>query len=432
MNWRLTAMTRLILVCLVFLSSGASFVAQNGRAAEPGSGRFAPIRNEVVLDFPKTVNFALEGVADFDVRQVELLYSLAGDDTLNLATPDFTPGEEINVDHDLNTRVNFVPAGIDVTYHWRLTGDDGEIVETEPQTMLWQDERFNWTSISTNHVAVYTYHGNEAFSQSILDSAQRTIDRLLADFDVDQIDPVRIWAYNSRDDFQGTQLSNSESWIVGTAYPEYNVILAVLPLGDDAEIGRVVPHEISHQVLHQATANPFNHPPTWLDEGLAVMNQEGGDQDFPALVQDAAEDGRLFSVRALNAQFPYDPAGAALAYAESLSIVRFIVDYFGIEKLASLIAAYREGQTHDEAALEALGVDLDGLDQLWKQSLGYRGDQAQAGGQTNGSSDLGSGAHLLASGALFMGAAAVAAIAVGFVVMRRSRREQSELGEEAW
>ena len=48
----------------------------------------------------------------------------------------------------------------------------------------------------------------------------------------------------------------------------------------DKDIRRAVPHEISHQVLHQATKNAFNSPPQWLDEGLATYWQETGRDRF--------------------------------------------------------------------------------------------------------------------------------------------------------
>ncbi|MGH2688541.1 MAG: ATP-binding cassette domain-containing protein, partial [Actinomycetota bacterium] len=115
---------------------------------------------------------------------------------------------------------------------------------------------------------------------------------------------------------------------------------------------------------------------------------------------------------------PLDAADAALYYAESLSVVQFVIDHFGEEKIAALIDAYREGVSHDDAALRALGVDLDELDRLWKESLGYQGDRGQAGGITPDAGNA--GASLLASGALVMTVAAVAAIVAAVIVFRRS------------
>ncbi len=410
-----------VLLCATSISLTGSVLAATATASQPVTKEFNATEDVAHPQFPNSIAFALKGTADFTVKQVQLLYALDGDETLNLVTPQFSPGKKIDVSHDLDMRVNFVPAGIDLTYHWRLTGDDGAVAETKPQTFTWKDDRFDWKSVSTSQVTVYAYNGDKSFNNKILASAQSTIDRLQTEWKVERSVPIRIWVYSNRKDFQGAQAANSESWIVGTAYPQFHVILAVLPDGDTAEVGRVIPHEISHQLLHQATENPFNSPPTWMDEGLAVMNQRGGDQDYPSLVQDAADQGKLFSVRALDAQFPLDPADANLAYAESLSIVTFIVNHYGQDKLAALIDVFRQGVSFDEATKKALGVDLDGLDQAWKASLGYKGDRGQAGGlspERHGSSPWG---DALASGAIFMGLAAVVAVAAGLFTIRRNR-----------
>jgi hypothetical protein len=376
------------------------------------------------------LTFSLQGRADFDVQRVELLYVVDGDDTRNLELPTFTPGPDIDVSQSIDTRVRFIPAGIDVTYWWRLVGRDGLEAETEPDTILWYDNRFQWDTVQSENVTVYSYTGNEDFSREILDSADRTIERLRADFDVDQIEPIRIWAYNSQEDFRGTLAANSESWIAGAAYPDFRVILAVLPKGDSLEVRRIVPHEISHQVVQMAAQNPFNYPATWLDEGLAVYHQEGGDQDFPALVQEAADEGRLFSIRALNSQFPLDRADTVLAYAESLSIVRFIIDHYGADKMADLIDVYRGGVSHDQAVKRTLGVDLDELDRLWKESLGYAGNVGVAGGSSNQMSP-GDGWSLIASGTFVMALAGVATIVVLVLTARRARRPDDST-DSAW
>jgi hypothetical protein len=100
------------------------------------------------------------------------------------------------------------------------------------------------------------------------------------------------------------------------------------------------------------------------------MNQNNGDENAQEIVRAAAAEGRLLPIRSLNSSFPYDPNEVDLAYAESLSIVSFIIDHFGADKMGALIGAYREGLSHDDAARSALGVDLDELDRLWKESLG--------------------------------------------------------------
>lgn len=337
---------------------------------------------DATANFPAGITFDLSATAKRPIVKADLLYAKAEVETMNLVSADVDPGNSVDLSLPVDFRANYVPPGIDITYYWQLTDDAGNVVETEPKVVTWEDSRFDWQQVSTDQVTVSYYSGDDAFANQVLQSAQSTIDRLQTTFDVAHTRPIRIWAYNSKTDFQGSQAPNSQEWIAGTAYPELQVVLAVLPDGDTREVGRVVPHEISHQVLYQATRNPFNVPPTWLDEGLAVSNQDNGNESFQAMVETAAQNGKLFSIRSLTSEFPYDPADASLAYAESYSMVQFILQRWGNDGMAAIIANYRAVNSTDDVLRKALGVDVDGLDQLWKESLGYQGDRGVVGRAT--------------------------------------------------
>lgn len=374
----------------------------------------------VEVDFPTGMTFNLTATSPVPIVKAELLYTKAELETLHLNEAPIEAGTSIDISLPVDFRANFLPPGIDVTYRWRLTDEAGEVLETEPQAVTWEDSRFDWRSYATDQVTVYAYNGDDGFNESILESAQSTIDQLQADFTVERSRGIRIWVYSSKSDFQGSQAPNSQDWIAGTAYPELQVILAVLPTGNQSEVGRIVPHEISHQVLYQATRNPFNVPPTWFDEGLAVSAQASGNEDFPALVQRAADQGRLFSVRSLTSEFPYDPADASLAYAESYSIAQFIVDRWGNEGIAAVLDAYKLGVSHDEAFVTALGVDMSELDALWKESLGYEGDSGVTGGVTLDESGRSGWTSLIVDATAVI--LVIVAFISGVVMWRRIRR----------
>jgi hypothetical protein len=410
-------------LAIALIPSG--FASSQAQAAAP----VTVTTDEATSDFPNGIDFKLDARGDRTIQRIELLYQAADLETLNLEVPQFKPAKNVKLTHKLDFRVNYEPSGIDITYHWRFTDDQGNVTETEPKTLLWSDNRFEWQPVASQDVTVYGYRNNDAFDRIVLDSAQATVDRLKVQYGVESVTPIRIWVYNSKQDFSATQQGNSSEWIAGTAFPQLHVILAILPEGNKREVGRVIPHEISHQMLYQATKNPFNGPPTWLDEGLAVLNQDTGNQDFPAMVKDAAEKGHLFSIRALNSNFPYDAADAALAYAESYDVVRFIIDTYGQEKLAAVIAAYRDGVSYDDALRRGIGVDIDQLDRLWKASLDYPGDKPRGSGttrDTSGWSDLfGAG---LASGALVFVIALAAVALFGLTSVRRGRRHLHDFG----
>lgn len=396
---------RVVLLALILFASAHYGVL--AAAQETASPVVAPELNvtfgdqSATSDFPKGMTFDLAYSTGESIERAELLYTYAGEETLNLITAPLTDPSARSVSYFLDLRIYYLPPGLDITYYWRLTGEDGSTAETAPQTVTWLDSRFNWTTIETADVRVSTYDGDAEFAQQILDSAQTAVDRIQTDLNVKLDQQVRIWSYTSTEDFSGTQAANTEQWLAGVAFPDLKLILAVLPTDDVTEVGRVIPHEISHQVIHQATENPFSNLPTWLDEGVAVSYQDNGNEGFQSMVQAAADQGKLFSIRALNSGFPYDAGSATLSYAESFSIVNFIRSKWGEDGLARLINTYKEGISDDDAAKQALGVDLTELDALWKESLGYKGDAGAVGSVDPSGGDDGSPwADLFASGAL--------------------------------
>jgi hypothetical protein len=357
---------RLVAVLLVLIAFASALNIRHG-GAETMSVVVAS--DSAVPDFPDVINFDLKATTEHEIKRIELRYSLGGENKIYLTTPEFTSSSDVDLSFPLDMRTKGIPPGVTITYRWRFVGADGAYFETEPVEFVWNDDRFSWTSATSDQVTLHAYNGDESFNNEILDSAQQAIDKLESEFDLEPIKPIDIWVYDSNNDFEGARLTNSETWSAAVTFPELDLVLAVIPDGRHSEIGRIVPHEMSHQVLHQATENPFNHPPTWLDEGLAVLNQDNGNENADEIVRAAAQEDRLLSIRSLNSSFPYDPNEVDLAYAESLSIVNFIIDHFGADKMSALIAAYREGLSHDEATKQALGVDLDELDQIWKASL---------------------------------------------------------------
>jgi hypothetical protein len=327
--------------------------------------------------FQRGITFNLVAEADSPIESVELYWHPVGESEQQAAFPDVTVGTHVEVSYDVDTTVIYLPPGIDIAYRWRVIEQAGDISESPEQTLFYMDDGPDWRQRTNGLVTVYWYSGDDAFGQQIADTAVRAIDRLSSRFQVNATEPVRIVIYGDDNNFTDALPPNSAEWIGGQAHPELNLIVAMLdPDGSaDREIKRMVPHEISHLILYQATRNPFNTPPGWLDEGLAVYNQEVEDSRFRGILNKAVDNGQLIPVRALKSGFPLDPDQALLSYAESWSIVRYIIEDLGDEQLASMVAAYRREVSFDESVQQSLGMSIDELDARWKASLGYKGDR---------------------------------------------------------
>ena len=113
----------------------------------------------------------------------------------------------------------------------------------------------------------------------------------------------------------------------------------------------LIAHELAHVVIGQITENPFSSPPAWIHEGIATYIESAGDPrfDYDGIVERAVRNGSLISLRGLTSTFPASNTRAILAYAESNSLIRFVIDKYGKESVRRLLDAYREGVTDDEA-----------------------------------------------------------------------------------
>ena len=405
-----------------------TLLAFGGGAATTATPAHAPAAISILSDlarsnFPDGITFRLTATSPRPISRVELYYNVAGQETLNLETPPIEAGGRVvAVVHEVELDGGALPPGLEISYFWRLIDSDGGSFDTEPGRIAWEDTRFSWDTLGSDLVTVHSYQRDDAFNQALLDSATRTIDTLQTNYGVRLRDPVRIWIYASSDDLYSALRPNSEPWLAGAAYPALGLVLGIVPADDPSEMGRLIPHEVSHLVLYQATLNPFNTPPTWLDEGLATLVQEEPEAAYPIVLTAAIDEGRLDSLHALGGAFPYDTDDALLAYAESVSVVRFILREYGEDGLARLIAVLRQGVTDEQAVEEALAISLDDLTVAWHDALAADDGSLIGAIEARGSGRFGGGeAVLLASGAAIMGVVALLALLSGALAMRRGR-----------
>jgi len=88
--------------------------------------------------------------------------------------------------------------------------------------------------------------------------------------------------------------------------------------------------------------------------------------DCAADILDAAfKDDALISLQSLSGSFPAGTQQARLAYAESLSIVCYLIEKHGWENMNDLLRTFQEGSTEDKALLKVFGVDTSGLFDEW-------------------------------------------------------------------
>jgi hypothetical protein len=318
-----------------------------------------------------TFNISLE--SESNITEVRLLYRVAGQLATARGDADFEPGTRVEASFTIDQKRDYLPPGTELEYWWQITNEGGDSLKTEPQHLLYMDERHDWQTLSSDRLTLYWYEGDRAFGEALFDQANKTLDQIENEAGVKVEVPVKIFIYGSFADLHDAIAVGSQEWTGGQAFTDQGVVvIGVSP--DDLDYGLIAtPHELTHLVIHQATDNPFGDIPRWLDEGLAVYMSGELDapwRDYRDMVARSARQGKLMTLQTLSSSFPADSEQAGLAYAESGVVVEFIIKHYGQKAMAHLLEIFSQGALYDDALEQALGVDTWGLDNAWRESMG--------------------------------------------------------------
>lgn len=324
--------------------------------------------------FRDHLTFTLKAESPAEIVEADLLYRVAGQLATSRNKANFTPGTSITAEFtiDQNDPSNYFPPGAELEYWWSLTDANGNELKTERETITYMDGRFEWQTLENERLTLYWYQGDDAFGQALFERANEALDTLETDIGIALENPIKIFIYANHQDLLSALSTTSQEWTGGVAYTTYGVVvIGVHPGQLDWGLGAMT-HEMTHLVIHQATDNPFSGLPRWLDEGIAVYNenQEELDDDFKPIFDRAVANNQLMTLRTLSSPFPADPLQANLAYGQSGAVVKYIVDTYGPDKMANLLSIFAEGALYDEALEQALGVNTDQLDNEFRASLG--------------------------------------------------------------
>lgn len=261
-----------------------------------------------------------------------------------------------------------------VSASWRVytSPDDRTGIDSPSASVTYQDDRFDWQTVSGDIVRVHWYEGDAAFGQRALEIGETAMEQTAELLGVTEDEPVDFYVYAAQDEFYDALGPGTRESVGGQANAEIRTLFALITPGEISQpwVNIVVPHELVHLVFDTAVDNPYHFPPRWLNEGLAVYLSEGYTQSDRSATEAAARNEELIPLDGLAGQFPTSAAAFRLAYSESASAVDYLIRTHGRDALVALIRSYAEGRTDDEAFRDALGVDVAAFGEAWIESLG--------------------------------------------------------------
>lgn len=327
-------------------------------------------RNEALVNFPRSVTFQLELADASDVDSVSLVYEVdrSGCLAANTAVPVPLNGTQAEWTWEM-VRSGNPPPGATLRWAWQITDGQGSVTTTDEQSHTFVDDRFEWQTVTAPNIRLHWYEG-DGVGPILLEAAVAGLDQLQNEMGITLDDEVQLFIYGESDDMRDAVLYIQE-WAGGVAFTNYNIILIGVPPRVVESWGvPTVRHELAHLVIGQFGRSCVGGSrPTWLEEGLAVYAEGEPSDRVQSDIASAIQNNRFEPIRSLSGSFSAHGPEAGIAYSQSYSVVKFLLETYGQVQLQSLILTLADGAGYDEALEAVYGFNVDGLEQAWRQSL---------------------------------------------------------------
>jgi hypothetical protein len=269
-----------------------------------------------------------------------------------------------------NIGETYMVPGAEVVYSWQVTDEAGGRFLTEEATIVYEDTRFDWQELTEGNLTVYYYFGDEESQRAVLNAATETIDRFTALLDTTIDFPVKIWVYQTAQDMQPAIASRRGQGNDNTIQTLGEVGASDTALvSRDTEFLDIVRHELAHVVTRAATRGHLVDIPVWVNEGMSTYAQRNLLPNEEAALNNAIQRNSVLPITSLGVSARGTGGVVSLFYAQSGSIVAFMIEVLGEDKFGEFVAAMAN-DTPEGALQSVYGLDLIGLENAWREAVG--------------------------------------------------------------
>lgn len=366
----------------VLLIAGCVLLLPFAAPARASSGGIALLSETVAGEFPDGIRFDLRLTSEADIQEIAARLRIGqrtfGEyEYLDIEQPDADGSVSASLFFRTDTAARYIPPGTIIRYNFEIEDVDGGRLDTDVQEFVYQDGRFEWDEVSDGIVTV-AYHGPvRSRAESVLGAIQETLATMgpLLGAGVDE--PISVTMYNNWPEMRSALPPTSatlrrELVTEGQAHSEEGVLLV---LGGARRARGVAAHEVTHILVFRAGEGVLGSVPSWLNEGLAEYGNIDPGESYSRALRYAIATDNLLPITAMRSQ-PGNPQDVIIFYGQARSIVRYMVDEFGEEKMRELMATLKGGRNIGNAVQLVYGVSLIELENMWRDRLGVSHRQA--------------------------------------------------------
>lgn len=222
------------------------------------------------------------------------------------------------------------------------------------------------TAYTGRFLVQYDGERDEAIGRIVVEVLEDAYNTVGVDLDHFPEGDIPVILYTKRD-FK--EITESPDWAGGLYDGKIRVPVGGLKETTD-ELKALLYHEYTHVVIGYVTKGRC---PQWLNEGLAIFEESRFIPVHQGVLREAARDDKLIPLSRLGVSFTsLKGKKARLAYEESYSFVKYLIDNYGIFRLADVLSGLSGGRPVSDVIsgiYKGYNLKLEDLIREWRASL---------------------------------------------------------------
>ena len=234
----------------------------------------------------------------------------------------------------------------------------------------------NWQEIRSTHFIVYYKSASVDFVSRVSSRAEDYYNSIACSLGFIRFDfwlwdnRAKIYVYDTPEQYQ--KESGAPAWSAGQALVKAKTIYTFSGSGEFCDT--VLPHELGHIIFREFVGFDNYAVPVWLDEGVAVFQQNLRNPTARAHVKAALSAGKLIPLESLSRIDPgslgTNTRAIGLFYDEAVTVIDYLISEFGKNKFVSFCQNLRDKRNLEQAISATYPFNnIKELDSAWQNYL---------------------------------------------------------------
>lgn len=225
-----------------------------------------------------------------------------------------------------------------------------------------------WNTEKTQHFIIYYQSADIGFIRSLAHTAEKNYNSIVDELGFRRMDfwswdnRAKIYIYDGPQDYHDEAMR--DEWSRAVVFVHTRTIKSYQ--GQQGFFDSILPHEMTHIIFREfvGTQVPL---PLWIDEGVASSQEKSHLQGRLAFAKGLIQQGKYIRFDKLFGIYRMDDVSPQVFYAQSASLIVFLIRQYGRERFVDLSRRLRDGIPWYRAILDVYRFrDFSAMESAWK------------------------------------------------------------------